>query len=65
MPLLTYGSETWTVYQHEVKQLPAIQQPHLRLILNIKWDDYISNEEVLRRADVEDMEVKLVPNRLR
>lgn len=65
MPLLMYGSETWTVYQHEVKQLPAVQQPHLHLILNIKWDDYISNEEVLRRADVEDMEVKLVPNRLR
>ena len=59
MPPLTciYGSETWTLYQHEVKQLRTMQQRHLRLILNIKWDDYISNEEVLRRVDVEDMEV--------
>ncbi|PFX30561.1 Protein sidekick-1 [Stylophora pistillata] len=47
MPLLMYGSETWTLYQHEVRQLGTIQQRHLRLILNIKWDDYISNEEVL------------------
>ena len=65
MPLLMYGSETWTLYQHEVKQLRTIQQRHLRLILSIKWDDYISNEEALRRADVEDMEVKLVRTRLR
>lgn len=46
-------------------QLHTIQQRHLRLILNIKWNDYISNEEVLRRADVEDMEVMLVRTRLR
>lgn len=65
MPLLMYGSETWTLYQHEVRQLRTIQQRHLRLILNIKWDDYISSEEVLRRADVEDMEVMLVRTRLR
>ena len=43
MPLLMYGSETWTLYQHEIMQLRTIQQRHLRLILNIKWDDYISN----------------------
>ena len=65
MPFLMYGNEPWTPYQHDVKQLRTIQQRHLRLILNIKWDDYISNEEVLRRADVEDMEVKLVRTRLR
>ncbi|PFX20644.1 hypothetical protein AWC38_SpisGene14894 [Stylophora pistillata] len=65
MPLLMYGSETWTLYRHEVRQLRTIQQRHLRLILNIKWDDYISSEEVLRRADVEDMEVMLVRTRLR
>ena len=65
MPLLLYGSETWTLYQHEVRQLHTIQQRHLRLILNIKWDDLISNEEVLRRAHVEDIEIKLVRSRLR
>ena len=59
MPLLMYGSETWTLYQQEIMQLHTIQQRHLRLILNI------SNEEVLRRADVEDMEVMLVRTRLR
>lgn len=65
MSSLMYGSETWALYQHEIMQLHTIQQRHLRLILNIKWNDYISNEEVLRHADVEDMEVMLVRTRLR
>ena len=59
-PLLMHGSETWTLYQHEVRQLRTIQQHHLHLNLNIKWNDYISNEEVLRCADVKDVEVMLV-----
>ena len=59
MPLLLYDSETWTLYQHEVRQLCTIQQRHLCLILNIKWGDFISNEEVLRQANVKDIEIKL------
>ena len=46
-PLLMYGSETWILYQHKVRQLRTIQQRHLRLILKIKWDHVISNEEVI------------------
>ena len=65
MPLLMYGSKTWTLYQHEVKQLCTIQQCHLCLILNIKWDNYISKEGVLRCMNIGDMEVKLVQTRLR
>ena len=65
MPLLLYGSESWTVYQHEVRELRTLQQRHLRLILKIRWDDYISNEDVLRRANVDDIETKLVRSRLR
>ena len=33
--------------------------------MKIKWDHFVSNEEVLRRAGVEDIELKLVGNRLR
>ena len=32
---------------------------------NSKWDHFVSNEEVLKRAGVEDIELKLVGNRLR
>ena len=37
---------------NEIRKLRTLKQRHLRIILNIKWDDFISNEEVLRRANV-------------
>ena len=64
-PILVYGSEIWTLYQHQVWKLHTIQQRHLHLILKIKWDHFVSNEEVLRRAGVQDIELKLVGNCLR
>ncbi len=54
MPLLMYGSETWILNYQQVRQLGTVQQRHLRRILKKKWDHYISNEEVLTRACVED-----------
>ena len=65
MPLLTYGCESWTLYRHNIRELRTVQQRHLRKILHIKWSDYISNEEVLKRANTEDIEIVLVKNRLR
>ena len=65
MPILLYGSETWTLYAYEIRQLRTFQQRHLRTILKIKWDDFISNEEVLRRSSVEDIEISLAKSKLR
>ena len=64
MHILLYGSETWTLYSHEIKQLRTVQQRHLRNILRIKWDDFVSNEEILRRSNSVDIEVMLAQNRL-
>ena len=58
MPILLYGSETWTLYAKEIKELRTIQQRHLQLIMKTKWD-------VLKRAGEEDIEVLLAKNRLR
>jgi len=43
--VLMYESETWTLYAHEIRQLRTFQQRHLRAILKIRWDDFISNED--------------------
>ena len=52
MSLLMYSSKTWTLNYQQVRQLRTVQQRHLRRILKIKWDHYISNEEALARACV-------------
>ena len=65
IPVMVYGSETWTLYRYQVNKLRTIQQRHLRSILKIKWDDFITNDEVLDRAMTEDIENILIRNRLR
>ena len=65
LPILLYGSETWTLYSYEIRQLRTFQQRHLRSIMKIKWDDYVSNEQVLSRANIDDIEILLAKSRLR
>ena len=62
IPLLLYSSETWPLYQKHVKQLRTIQKSQLRSRLSIKWDHFVSNEEVLERANVLDIDIKLLKN---
>ncbi|PIK44118.1 hypothetical protein BSL78_19044 [Apostichopus japonicus] len=65
IPILLYGSESWTLYHHNIRQLRTIQQRHLRSILKIKWDDFVTNDEVLDLATYEDIEAVLTRNRFR
>ena len=65
IPLSMYGSETWTLYRKQVRQLRTIQQRHLRFILKIKWDDFVTNDEVLCLAKADDIELLLNKNRMR
>ena len=60
-----YGSETWTLYRKQVRQLRTIQQCHLRFILKIEWDYFVTNHEVLRLAKANDIEFFLRKNKLR
>ena len=65
IPVMMYGSETWTLYRHHIKLLRTIQQRHLRSILKIGWDHFITNDEVMDRAKSTDIEIILIRNRLR
>ena len=60
-----YGSETWSLYRHQIKLLRTIQQRHLRSVLKITCDHFITNDEVQDRAKSTDIEIILVRNRLR
>ena len=65
MPLLLYGCETWILYRHQMKQLRTIQQRHLKRIRKIRWDDFISNDKILKRTNTDDIKIMLVRSRIR
>ena len=48
---LLYGSETWTLYACQEKRLNSFHMRCLRRILGIKWQDKITNTEVLYRTE--------------
>ena len=62
---LLYGAETWTCYRRHVKMLDAFHMRHLRCLMGIKWQDMITNNEVLQRAKMDGIEAKLMRAQLR
>ena len=65
IPTLMYGTETWTLYRRQVRLLERFHQRCLRSILNIKWHDYVSNEDVLEEAQLPSIESILLKQQLR
>ena len=65
IPTLMYGAETWTLYRRQVRLLERFHQRCLRSIMNIKWHDYISNEDVLEEAQLPSIESILLKHQLR
>ena len=51
LPSLLYGSETWTVYSRQLQRLKSFHMRCLRQILNVKWQDKVSNSKILQRAN--------------
>ena len=52
VPTLLYGAETWALYRKQIRLLERFHQRCLRSILGIKWQDHVSNEEVLKRGSL-------------
>ena len=50
---LLYGSETWTFTSDLMKQLEATDMWFLRIMLRIPYTDRVTNEKVLRRANLD------------
>ena len=47
-----YGCETWKMNEGDAKRINVFQNRCLRRIMKIKWQDKISNRELLKRANV-------------
>ena len=62
---LLYGSESWTLYSNQEKKLNMFHMRCLRKLLKIKWQDKVTNADVLKRAGTTSMYVTLRNRRLR
>ena len=65
LPTLLYAFETWTVYQRHAKRLNHFHTSCLRKLLNIKWQDWIPDTEVLKRAGMQSVHTLLKYAQLR
>ena len=65
MPTLLYGSESWTLYRKNIRTLERFHQQKLRAILEIGWEERITNNVVLTRADLPSVEAIIAKNQLR
>lgn len=65
LPLLLYASETWCLYKGDIRRLDVFHMKCLRAILRLKWQDRVSNSEVLRRTKMTGMESLLMKCQLR
>ena len=63
--IFLYGAETWVLYQKQIRLLVWFHQRCLHFILGIKWQDYMSNEEVLKTASLPSIESILLQVQLR
>ena len=52
LTILLYGAESWSLTKAQTDRLEAFHQRQLRIILGVKWDDYVRNVAVLKRAGV-------------
>ena len=62
---LLYGAETWILYRKQMRILELFHQRCSRSIPDIKWPDYVSNEQVLKRASLPSIESNFLRVQLR
>ena len=62
---LLYGCEAWTLYRRHIKQLESFHMRSLRSILKIRWQDKVTNIEVLDRAGSISIEAMILRKQLR
>jgi len=62
---LLYGSESWTMHARQERRLNAFHLRCLRRILDISWQDKVSNNTVLQRTGMSSMYTLLKQRRLR
>src|SRR5579872_3218943 len=64
IPIALYGCETWTLNNSDLKKIQSFGMKCLRAVLNITWQDHITNTEVaIRTSRAEEYIVDIVRHR--
>ena len=56
VPTFLCGAQTSVLYRKQIRLFERCHQRCLRAILGIKWQDHVSNEEVLKKASLPSIE---------
>lgn len=62
---LLYGCESWTTYRHHICSLDRFHMRCLRHIARIRWQDKVTNTEVLERCEMTSVEAMIMKAQLR
>ena len=66
LTILLYGCETWTLYRKQIKQLEGFHKiTTRRRIMDIRWQDKVTNLQVLDRPNAVSIEALLLKAQLR
>ncbi|XP_063382206.1 uncharacterized protein LOC134668695 [Cydia fagiglandana] len=65
LSILLYGAETWTTYAKQERRLNTFHMRCLRNILGITWQDKVTNQRVLEKAQLPSLAALLKQRRLR
>jgi hypothetical protein len=57
--ILLYGAETWRTTKTALQKIQTFYNTCLRCILNIRWPERITNEDLWRRAKQEPIDVQI------
>src|SRR6187551_1651936 len=47
--VMLYGAETWTLRREDIKRIEAMEMWLWRRMEGVRWEDRVTNEEVLKR----------------
>ena len=52
LPVLLYGSETWTVKARDARRITAAEMKYMRRIAGYTWTDYKTNAEIAKELTI-------------
>ena len=64
-PVLLYNSETWGLSRTDIGKLDAFHRQQLRIALNIRYPNKISNKALYRRCEAEPITFEIIQRRWR